>query len=209
MEKEKTTQEKIAENLKATLESKFIQDVVGSNAVKTNPFMYGQLGLPGGEEAYLSAMSSEEANKIRQDDYNQKIKEGKQLGVAGEPSYATNYDLSLKIAKQVQEIMTLGKLGDLEGIVKTVAKGFEFEIPENLKNYSMQEVLAKAMNEKGEIDQTKLSEDEQKVLVAQQLLSQAYTRGVGLMASQSNYFADLNSQAKQIMDSYKPEEKSE
>ncbi len=202
--KETTKEEMIADNVKKTLEDKFIQNIVGSNAVKTNPFMYGQLGVAGGEQTYNEVMFSEKANKIKQETYNQKKKEGEQLGVVGEPTYETNYDISLKIAKQVNEVMAMAKLKDLEKIVKTVAKGFEFEIPENLKNYSMQEVLVKAVNGKGELDESKLNEDEQKVLATQQLLSQAYTRGVSLIASQSNYFADLNFKAKQIMDSYKP-----
>ncbi|MBU1129469.1 MAG: hypothetical protein KJ949_02455 [Nanoarchaeota archaeon] len=196
-------------NVKATLESKFVQDVIGSNEIKSNPFKYGQLGLPGGESAYLSAMSGEEANKIRQDIYTQKKQEGDKLGIAGEPAYGTNYDVSINIAKHVQEIMALGKLGDLEKSIGTVAKGFEFTVPEKLRNYSLQEILSKpgVINEEGKIDRSKLSEDEQKVFVAQQLLSQAYTLGVVAPLVNSNYFADLNAQAKELMDSYKPVEK--
>ncbi len=200
-----------SKNVKATLESKFVQDVIGSNEIKSNPFKYGQLGLPGGESAYLSAMDSEEANKIKQGIYAQKKQEGDKLGVSGEPAYGTNYDVSMQIAKQIQEIMALGKLGDLEKSVGTVAKGFEFTVPEKLRNYSLQEILSKpgVINKEGKIDRSKLSEDEQKVFVAQQLLNQAYIMGVTAPLINSNYFADLNAQAKELMDSYKPAEKAE
>lgn len=198
--KEPTPEEQIKTNLKNTLEDKFIQNTLGSNNVKNNPFMYGQLALQGANSTYDASMFSEEANKMRKEIYEQEKLQGQQLGVFGDPAYPSNYDVSLKIAKQVSEVMGLGKLGDLESAVQPLAGGFDFKVPEKLKNYSAYELIVKA--QKGE----KLSEDEQKALASQQILNSAYMRAVSLNASKSNYFADLNEQGKQITESYKPKE---
>jgi hypothetical protein len=203
--KEPTREEQIKTNLKDTLESKFIQDIIGSNNVKTNPFLYGQLGVSGADITYEKIMSGEEATKARKEIYDAKKQKGSQLGVYGEPTYTSNYDLSMQYAQQVQEMMALGKIGDLESIVNPLAKefGFDFKAPDKLKNYSVDELMTKV--QKGE----KLNEDEKMALASQNLLNQAYIRAVALNASQSNYFADLNAQGKQITDAYKPKEAKE
>ncbi len=202
-EKEPTPEEQIKTNLKKTLEDKFIQNTVGSNNVKSNPFMYGQLGIQGAEATYNETMFSEEANKIKKEMYDQKKLQGQKLNVFGEPISPSNYDFSLKFAQQVHEVMSLGKLGDLESIIQPLAKGFDFKVPDKLKDYSAYELMVKA--QKGE----ELSEDEQMALASQNLLNQAYTRAVALNACQSNYFADLNANAKKITDAYKPKEDKE
>jgi hypothetical protein len=106
----------------------------------------------------------------------------------------------MEIANQVNEVLQLAKLGELEGHVKGVAKGFDFSVPEKLKNYSLAELYNKIQQG------AELSEDEGMALQAQKLLVQAYTRGVALNSCQSNYFADLNAGAKQITEAYKPKE---
>jgi hypothetical protein len=199
--KELTREEQIQLNVKRTLESKFIQAVVGGNSIKANPLMYGQASQ-GIEKTYDQVMEDEEANKMRKEIYQQKKQEGDQLGVIGEPAYPSNYDISLQIMKQVQSVMSMAKLDDLESIVKSVAKDLDFEVPKMLKDYSAYELMLKA--QEGE----ELSKDEQMALGSQQLLSQAYTRAVAFNVTKSNYFVDLNDQAGKIMDSYKENAKS-
>jgi hypothetical protein len=199
-EKEPTVEEQIKLNVKKTLEDKFIQNVVGSNNVKSNPFLYGQLGIQGADSTYENVMFGEEANKLRKTMYDSKKSQGDKLGVYGDPSLPSNYDVSMQILQQVQEVMALGKLGDLESHVKAVANGFDFSVPDKLKNYSVNELMVKL--QKGE----KLNDDEKMALNSQNLLNEAYTRAVALNACQSNYFSDLNMQAKQITDFYKPKE---
>jgi hypothetical protein len=198
--KELTHEEQVQLNVKKTLEDKFIQSVVGSNTIKSNPLMYGQLGLQGGDITYDKAMFSEDANKLRQTIYSAKKAQGRGLGVFGDPSYPSNYDVSMQLAQQVNEVMQLGKLADLETQVKAVAKGFEFSVPAELKNYSVNDLMAKVQSG-GTLD-----DNEKNALGAQGLLQEAYTRALALSAMQSNYFADLNADAKKIADVYKPKE---
>lgn len=201
--KELSIEEQIKLNVKKTLEDKFIQNVVGSNNAKNNPFLYGQLGVNGANSTYENSMFSENATKIRKEMYDKKKNEGEQLGVYGDPSFPSNYDVSLKIAQQVHEVMALGKIGDLEDHVKSIAKGFDFTVPDKLKNFSVNELIMKL--QKGE----NLSNDEKMALQTQKLLSEAYTRAAALNSIQSNYYSDLNSIGKEITDAYKPKEKKE
>lgn len=199
--KEPTKEEQIQTNLKSTLGSEWIQNTLGSNSVKNNPFLYGQLGVQGANTTYDTTMFSEDATKLRKKMYDEQKANGAQLGVYGDPAMPSNYDVSANVAQQFHEIVSLAKLSDLEAMVKPLAKGFEFKLPDKLKNFSALELMTKL--QKGE----ELSEDEHNALASQQLLTQAYTRAVALKASQSNYFSDLNKNAEKIAEAYKTEEK--
>ncbi len=190
------------ENVKSTLESKLIQSAIGGNEVKANPYLYGQLGLSGGEQTYVDAMGGENANKVRADLYKEKQVERQQLGIAEEAPYATNYDVVAKLKKQLGEVQMIAKISELEEYAKSAGANLDFEVPEDLKNYSQEELYKKAINKEGKIDIKKLDDKERDALQMQQVLTQSYERAIGLRAAQTNYFADLSSAGKQIANKY-------
>lgn len=197
---------------KKTLESKLFQEIVGSNKVKTNPFLYGQLGVGGADSTYNISMNSDEVTGIRNKIFQERKEEGEGLDVYGEPSYPNNYDVSVKMSREVENSKRLLSLKELEGIVKSVAEGFEFSVPNELKDYVPQELYEKYA--KAEIaKQTgkkagELSEKERDALaIYQEILSKAYDRGIALKAASSGYFADLNAFGKQFAEKYKKPER--
>lgn len=203
MEKELTPEEKRALNVKSTLESKLIQFAIGGNVVKANPYLYGQLGLSGGEQTYFDVMNGEDISKERDKIYKKKQAERQQLGVAEEAPYPTNYEVIAGLKKQLGEVQAIAKISELEKYAKEAGANLDFEIPEVLKDYSQADLIQKAINEKGEIDLNKLKDKEKDALQMQQILTQSYERAIGLKASQTNYFEDLSSAGKQIIDKYK------
>ena len=135
---------------------------------------------------------------MKDDIYKEKLEEGKKYGVYGEPIYPTNYDISLKIAQQVEEHKTLIPLKDLEEIVKKIAEGFDFSVPEQLKEITPIEILHKA--QKG----AELNEYDKDVLMVYQMLSEVYNRAVALKISKEGYFSDFNEMGKKISEKYAP-----
>ena len=207
--KELTPEEQRQLVVKKTLEYKLLQGVIGGNEVKTNPYLYGQLGLQGGEETYTQAMSSEEADNEKKGMYAKRLEEKEQLGISEEAPYPTNYDIIARLKKQLVEVQRMAKLSELEEHAKTVGAQLDFEVPEELKDYIQSELIQKAITEDGKIDPNKLDDKEKDAFGMYQVLTDSYERALGLKAAQTNYFADLNSVGKQIADKYKSKESTE
>lgn len=202
----------IIDNAKKTLENKLFQDVLGSNQVKNNPFLYGQLASQGADSKYEESINTDEAKKIRDDLYGNKKRQGNALGVYGEPSIS-NYDVSLDIIQQVEENKKRLPLGELENVVKGVANGLQSGLPDELKEYvivDIEEKIQKAQigefKRTGKIDPEKikefLTEEEVDAFNTYQALSQAYNRGAALNSSQADYFSDSNQILKNISEKY-------
>jgi hypothetical protein len=191
-----------------TLESKLIQNAVGSNLVKTNPYLYaGQLGFQSAESVYAGILSGDEAKKEKDALYKERQGEGAQLGVFGEPAYPSDYDLSVKLARQLDEVLQLAKLSELEKAAKAVGAKLSFEVPKELQDYISVELMQKAIDKKtGKVDIKSLSEKEQHAFMLYQTLSESYKRACALKTTQTNYFSDLDEQGKKIADFYKPKE---
>jgi hypothetical protein len=188
------------------LESKLHQVIVGGNLVRSNPLDYGKFGVRGGEAAYDGAMNSEEVRKMREAEFQKEKKEGQSLGVYGEPSQPTNYDISKKVMAQIEDYKMVVPLKDFGEIVKGIAPGFNFTVPTELENYVPAELFQKAQAAEQAGKKVELTEIEQNAFNVYQLLSQAYNMGLGLRAAQAGYFADLNQAAEQISEKYKPKE---
>ena len=190
-------------NSKKSLEKIVYQKVTGANQLKSNPFEYGQLGLSAGEKTYKEFHDDVEIKKIKDEIYKEKLEHGKALGVYGEPIYPTNYDVSIKIAEQVEEHKTLVPLKILEEIVKNLAKDFDFRfsVPEQLKEMSAVEILMK--KQRG----AKLTEQENDALSVYKILSDSYNRAVALKIGKRGYFADINAFSEQLAQKYKKPEK--
>ena len=204
-EKELTERESRRNLTLSTLERTLIQDTLGTNIIKTDPYKYGQVGLESAESSYDSLMSSEEVQKMKEGEYQSKKREYKELGVAGEPAYPVNSEISYKIIQGLEQTMQISHLEDLAEGVKKVAPALKYDLPDKLKGFIYGELIQKAVDEKGNVDIKKLNQDEQAAIGSYEILREAYRRSVAMNIVNSNYLGDLNAQAKQIMDAYNPE----
>jgi hypothetical protein len=201
-EQEKIRKDQIA-NSKKSLEDIVYQTVRGANSLRTDPFKYGQLGLNAGENAYEKFDQNEKIRKLKDEIYNERLSQGKSLGVYGEPIYPTNYDVSVKIAQQVEQHKTLIPLKDLEEIVKKLGFGFDFSVPEQFKEIAPIQIIQKTAAGAA------LNEYEKDALAIYQMLSEAYDRSVALKIGKEGYFSDLNAMGKQISNKYAPKKEAE
>ncbi len=212
-DKQKMTPEEIREkqkkHAKMTLEDKLNQKFLGSNHVMKNQALYGQLGVSSAESVYDECIKSQKANEVRNEVYKERKEEGDSFDVYGEPAIG-NYDISVYMLKQIEESKSLLPLGELEGIVKNIASEFDFEVPEELKNYVPAELYQKTQLAKlSGKNEYELSEQEKDALVIyQELLSKAYNRGAALNSAKENSFADLNSLGKKISEKYNPKKEN-
>ncbi|MCX6749141.1 MAG: hypothetical protein NTW17_00135, partial [Candidatus Pacearchaeota archaeon] len=117
-----------------TLESKVFQNVLGSNQVRSNQSLYGSLGVQGAEATSSEVMGSNEATQARNTAYEKAKTRGDKLGIYGEPAI-TNYEVSAEMVEQIEEAKKRLSLEDLTQIVKGIATGLKFDLPEELKNY--------------------------------------------------------------------------
>ena len=208
MANEKDDKKEDRERIVKTLESKFIQNSVGSNLVKTNPYIYaGELGYQSAESVYVQTMSGKEGKKEKEELYGLRKQEGESLGVFGEPAYPSDYDLSVRLAKQLNQIMEVAKISELEKAAKSVGAKLDFEVPAELRDYVSAELLQKAYDGKtGKVNIKSLDEKEQHALALYQVIIESYKRACALRTTQTDYFVDLSEKGKRIVEMYKPKE---
>lgn len=214
MEKEQTPEKIEADRVKivkATLENKLLQGTLGSNLVKSDSFMYGQLGKQGGDQTYENIIFNEEFTKQKQTLYKEKKAAMQQNGVYGEPSISDS-DVSMLIMKQLREVMGKATIGELEKYAKSAGANLSFKSPDELKGLSYEKAIESAMKKgalsrNGKLDENKLTETEKDTIMLHQTYSQAYERACALDASQQGYFAEINAQGSAIAEKYKKAEK--
>lgn len=207
--REKTEEEKRRIVDKDNLENKLFIQILGSNEVKKNPLEYGQIGLNGADSAYKSAMAHEKVGELRNQIYNERQKEQDRLGIYEEPPYPSNYDISKYVLQATHGSMERLKLGDLEESVKKVATKLDFNVPDRLKAFSIEEIQEKAIESgaitsEGRIDPSKLSEEERDAINIFGLLKNSFRRSAAVNTYSENYLDDINQQGKQIYEKYHP-----
>jgi hypothetical protein len=203
-EKKLTPEEQRALIVKNTLEFKLLQTSIGYNLAKSNQGDWGEYGIMAATVAYNNAINSPDGQKERKTLQEQKEAEYKQYGVVGE-AFVPNADLSLKFAKQLEEVMHMAKFGEIEKYAKDLGAKLDFRVPEEMKNYSLAEILKTAVDkEKGIIDLTKLSDSNKEAYnFYEKVLSRVYERACVVSTLKgADYFADINAQAKQFGDKY-------
>ena len=196
-----TPEEQRALRVKKTLEYTLLQDAVGSNLVRNDPFLYGKIGQQSAESIYHKSMYNEDAAKEKAQIKNLKLAQGKKLGVFGEPT-VTDYDLSMKLAEQLEFTLQDARISELYDHVKSIGAEINSEVPEELKNYSLNELAQKSANAQGQIDPSKLDEKEQAAYVLHENLSKRYKRALTEKASRGDYYADLDQEFNSILEAY-------
>jgi hypothetical protein len=184
--------------LEKTLLRGSFQGVVGANA----------LGVS--DPIYNLVMKNPEIMELREEDYQKKLQEYKHLGVAGNPSYMQDTDLSELVLKQIDVQMRMAKFGELYDIMQKMGKSFESKLPEQIKNLSFDSIFKKGTDEKtGKFDEKKLSEDEKIGLSMYNEFAEFYRNTC--KGSTINKFAyqDMNSSLKAVWEKYNPTPKEE
>jgi len=163
-------------------------------------------------------MTNEDAVKRKNEMYEKKQQDYNRVGVAGDPSYSNHQELSYSLLTQLQEVMTIAKFGEIEKHTKDIVEKLggsklEFQVPEDMKNYSIAGIMEKYKDEKtGTVNLSKLSEsDREAYMFYENFLSTSYKKACeATAASKGNYFAELNAQAKQQLGKkYELKEKKE
>lgn len=200
------SKEKEPSVLEKTLLSEDIQLTNATNRIKANPFKYGSQAYESSQGAYDAVMKGEEITKIRQGAYDSKKAEYQKLGVSGEPSYVSDSDVSALILKQTDEVIAMAKLGDLYNVIKKVDPSLDIKIPEKVKNISQLELMKKAVNEKGEFDEKKLTKEEKIAFSMINLVSEAYKEAIVNKVSQNEYYTSMKEAFKQMTEELEPKE---
>ena len=200
MTNEQSREEIIRQGAIENLVNPHFQMLVGSNRVlgPQGALQYGENGVQGAQATNDRLASGEYVRGLIEKDYQSKLREKERLGLSGDPTPLTIYDITEKGAKMLEQSMKVLSLRDLVEIVRSVSDGSDIDLPEELQDYVGGELIFKLS--RGE----DLSEDERNALGVFQYVSETYNRGISYNASGASRFADLNQAIGKITDKYRP-----
>ena len=202
--KEPSPEEQRALNVKNTLEWKLLQDSVGTNSIRTNQGEWGKFAVNGATSFYNEIMNGEDAIKEKKAMYEQKAAEYDRYNVFGE-AVVLNSEVSLKLSKQLEEVIGIAKFSEIEDFSKKIGATLNFRVPEEMKDYSMKEIINSVVDkEKGIADMSKLSDSYKEAFrFYNEILSHVYERTCAAnIAKKADYFADINAHAMQLGEKY-------
>jgi hypothetical protein len=203
-EAQKEAEAQRALDVKKTLESKFLQKSIGTNHVRSNQGLWGEYGAMAAESVYNEAMNSPDAAKERKTLQDVKLAEYKKYSVFGE-AFIPNSDISLKLAKQLEQVLGFATFGEIEKYSKDIGAKLNFRVPEDMKGLSLAKILASVKDkEKGIINLGNLSGvNKEAYTFYENILSKVYERACAVdVMKGADYFADLNAQALQFGEKY-------
>lgn len=203
-EAQKKAEEERALNVKNTLENKLLQISIGANTVRSNEGLWGKYGAMAAEDIYNEAMSGPDAAKERKFLQDAKLAEYRKYSVFGE-AFVPNSDISLKLAKQLEEVLGFATFGEIEKYSKDLGAKLNFRVPEETKGLSYAKILNAAIDkEKGTLNLDSLSDAYKEAFnFYQSILSRLYERACAAnVMKNADYFADLNAQALQLGEKY-------
>ena len=96
--------------------------IVGSNLLRRDDSPYGQMGKYSGKNSYAQFISSDNANQIRAQEYNQRKKEYEALGIPDEP-VITNDQINASGTISIRDSFNKIDLNRLEKIVSANSPG--------------------------------------------------------------------------------------
>jgi len=202
MEKELTSRESKRNLTLSTLEEILIQNTVGAN-LASDTAKYGSVGLENAKNAF----NSEEIKNAKEEQYQKLSKQYESLGVAGEPTYPSNSDISYEIIQGLEQVMEKSYLEDLAEGVNKIAPELKFELPEKLKGYVPAKLMQKAVEErngKTMVNPEKLNKDEQVALEVYNNLREAYRLTAAKNVMDSNYLGNIKTGLNAVMEKYNP-----
>ena len=164
----------------STLESILIQNTLGAN-LASDVTQYGLMG----KNASKGTFDNKEIKEAKEEHYKNLSKQYESLGVAGEPTYPSNSDISYKIISGLENVMKTSYLEDLAEGVNKFIPGLDFKLPE------------------------KLNEDEQTAFGVYTKLREAYRLTAAQKIINSNYLGDIKQYLSGVMEKYNPAPKKE
>jgi hypothetical protein len=202
-EEKKVTQEESDRNyIKSTLENKLIMGCYGAGDIMTKPNEFGSRGNNNARGFYESMMFSDEMNKQRQKVYNEAGLGNNKYGI---PEMPSNKEMQQYFEQRVETVFQRFKIGDLAESVKKMVPGMDFEIHEDIKNYTLEDGMKDAQNRgamdrNGSLDYKKLGNKERLYFESLNLVKEAYKEGA-IQEINSN-IGKLNQVGKEIINSY-------
>jgi hypothetical protein len=170
--------------------------LLGTNHLRSNPFLYGQFGNSVGEGVYDQLISSDEATEVRKRLHDSELKTREALGLADRPPYPNDYEVSKYGVSLINEAIGKLPLGNLESVLGSVAKGVDLKVPSQFKEYIGSE-------ENLDVESRKA------VMTYKQLAFEAIRRGSAFSLMDSQKYADINAQAEKLNKKYGKAEKEE
>ncbi|MFH1325283.1 MAG: hypothetical protein ABIH49_00740 [archaeon] len=176
------------------LENEFYLGLVGANALKRSPELYGKIATEIGNSLYSQFMTGDDAEKLRKKMSKQEMRERDVLGIADMPESPSNYAVMKFGISAVHNAVAGLPLGNLENIVRKVAPEVKLEIPEQLRLYSGNE--------------EKLSEEiRADVNKYKNLVLTAVTESAAYKLIDAHRYDGLNATAEELGKKYNPKER--
>jgi hypothetical protein len=190
-----------------TLESKLFSEGLGAQDVLANQSEYGRKGKVSAQALYDEIMQSPEALSEKNKEYQSRKKVYQANGIYGDPSALSDGDLVYLLQRQRNEALQGINLGNLEGILGKL--GVKRELPKQFKEYSYEKLYAKGTDngKLEEIDEKKLSPEENNALQAYTIMASDYISTCALKASIKYQSAANDAAWKEVMEKYAPKDK--
>ena len=114
-------EEKQPSFLEKTLLAGHLMDVIGANALGTS------------DKFYDPVMQSTGVTAVRNQIYQQKVQNGKALGIAEKPPYPVNFDVIEDTTIQINEQFKKCNLGELYEIFQKIGAKIDVKLPNKIK----------------------------------------------------------------------------
>lgn len=201
---------------KKTLESKFWQDVAGSNSYNVGV----QNGTRAADQylsnAYDEVTGREQFSKLRQESYDERKKAYRAAGISGEPSMPSDGDLVYGGVQDIQNSLGLIGLKDLYDIMTKIDPAVsKYILPEKGLELSLADIQKVATDKKAivekdgkpTLDIKKLSPEYQEAFVALTTLNQMYQESCQEALRNERRMSTLEAISKQRDEKFHPVEK--
>jgi len=186
----------------STLERTLIQNTLGAN-LASDVTKYGTNGKAAAKDAF----NGEDIKKEKDEEYKSLSEKYESMGVAGEPTYPSNSDISYKIINGLEQVMEASYLEDLVEGVNKMAPELKFNLPDKLKGFVYNEFIQKAAERKDGklmINPKKLSEDEQTAIEVYENLKEAYRITATNKVINANPLGDVKAYLNGVTAKYNP-----
>lgn len=193
-------------SLESNLKNDFYRNVLGVNELRANPNVHGDLGYGVGNSQSQSVMTSEDADRIREEMYSNQQQVRNALGIADEPSYPTNYDVAQKVVSDIL-LESIGgttplglreglPLGNIENILSEKYPEMNLSVPDELKGYTGVE--------------EGLSDDDKRIIFTyKQLAYEGFKLGAAESLRAAHKYDALNAHAQQLGEAYQNQKSKE
>ena len=184
------------------------QLAIGASEILDNQAQYGTDAVSAARAAFKKIEGTESYSKLEKAIYDPR-KES--VGERGEASKPTSSEVYAGMRQTVErESLPRLKFGELEAIVKEAGAKLDVEVPEELRDLSYEEyskglVEEGKVDEKGQVDESMLSDEEKNAAIVYNALRSAYTQASVAKVREGAIYAEANKGLKLVNSFYNPE----